>query len=59
VISGPKNDGTCVVDFKTAAGEALAISIPRGETAVIRRFQSGCLMGCSYRRWRGSNLKER
>jgi hypothetical protein len=28
-----------VVEFKTAAGEALAISIPRTETAVIRHFQ--------------------
>jgi hypothetical protein len=29
MIFGPKNDGTYVVEFKTAAGEALAISIPR------------------------------
>jgi hypothetical protein len=28
-----------VVEFRTAEGEALAISIPRGETAVIRHFQ--------------------
>jgi hypothetical protein len=35
MIYGPKNDGTYVVEFKTAAGEALAISIPRTETAVI------------------------
>jgi hypothetical protein len=39
MIYGPKNDGTYVVEFKTAAGEALAISIPRTETAVIRHFQ--------------------
>src|SRR5215831_9625319 len=37
MIFGPKNDGT-YVEFKTAAGEALAISIPRTE-AVIRHFQ--------------------
>jgi bifunctional non-homologous end joining protein LigD len=36
---GPKADGTYVIGFKTAAGEALAISIPRTETAVIRHFQ--------------------
>jgi hypothetical protein len=36
IIYGPKSDGTYV---RTAAGEALAISIPRTETAVIRHFQ--------------------
>jgi hypothetical protein len=39
MIYGLKTDGTYVVEFKTAAGEALAISIPRTETAVIRHFQ--------------------
>ena len=39
MIYGPKNDGTFVVEFRTAAGEALAISIPRTEAAVIRHFQ--------------------
>ena len=39
MIYGPKDDGTYVVAFRTAAGEALAISIPRTETAVIRHFQ--------------------
>jgi hypothetical protein len=34
-----KNDGTYIVEFRTAAGEALAISIPRTEAAVIRHFQ--------------------
>jgi hypothetical protein len=28
MIFGPQNDGTYVVEFRTAAGEALAISIP-------------------------------
>jgi len=28
-----------IVEFKTAAGEALAISIPRAEASVIRHFQ--------------------
>ena len=36
MIYGPKNDGTYVVEFRTAAGEALAISIPGGEARVIR-----------------------
>jgi hypothetical protein len=36
---GP-TDGTYVVEFRTAAGEALAISIPRTEAAVIRHFQA-------------------
>jgi hypothetical protein len=29
MIYGPKQDGTYVLEFKTAAGETLAISIPR------------------------------
>jgi len=33
------DDGTYIVEFKTAAGEALAISIPRTEAGVIRHFQ--------------------
>jgi hypothetical protein len=39
MIYGPKNDGTYVVKFRTAAGEALAISIPRTEASVVRHFQ--------------------
>ena len=39
MIYGPKSDGTYVVEFKTAAGEALAISVPRGETRVLKHFQ--------------------
>ena len=39
VIYGPKNDGTYIVEFRTADGEALAISIPGGEARVIRHFQ--------------------
>jgi len=34
-----KDDGTYIVEFRTAAGEALAISIPRGEASVVRYFQ--------------------
>jgi hypothetical protein len=39
MIFGPKDDGTYLVEFRTAEGESLAISIPRTETAVIRHFQ--------------------
>ena len=39
MIYGPKNDGTYIVEFKTADGEALAISVPRNETAVLKHFQ--------------------
>jgi hypothetical protein len=39
MIFGPKNDGTYVIEFRTDAGETLAISIPRGQTAVIKHFQ--------------------
>ena len=39
MIYGPKEDGTYIVEFITAASETLAISIPRTETAVIRHFQ--------------------
>src|SRR5262249_16323542 len=39
LIYGPKDDGTYIVEFRTATGEALAISIPRSEASVIRHFQ--------------------
>jgi len=39
MIFGPKADGTYVVEFRTAAGEVMAISIPRTEAAVVRYFQ--------------------
>jgi hypothetical protein len=39
MIYGPKDDGTYVVEFRTAAGEALAISIPQSEASVVRYFQ--------------------
>jgi hypothetical protein len=40
MIYGPKTDGTYIVEFRTADGEPLAISIPRTETAVIKHFQA-------------------
>jgi hypothetical protein len=39
MIYGPRTDGTYIVEFKTAEGEALAISFPASEGAVIRHFQ--------------------
>ncbi len=38
-LQSTKSDGTYIVEFKTAEGEALAISIPVGETAVLKHFQ--------------------
>jgi hypothetical protein len=40
MIYGPKDDCTYIVEFRTAEGEALAISIPQTEAAVIRHFQA-------------------
>jgi ABC-type uncharacterized transport system substrate-binding protein len=34
MIYGPKTDGTYVVEFRTAQGAVLAISIPRSEAAL-------------------------
>jgi hypothetical protein len=39
-IYGPKDDCTYIVEFRTAEGNALAISIPQTEAAVIRHFQA-------------------
>jgi hypothetical protein len=39
IIFAPRGDGTYVVEFRTAAGETLAISIPQNETAAIEHFQ--------------------
>ena len=39
MIFGPKYDGTFVVEFRTAKGDELAITIPRNESAVIRHFK--------------------
>jgi hypothetical protein len=39
MIFGPKADGTYVIEFRPAKGEVLAISVPRGETAVLQHFQ--------------------
>ena len=39
MIYGPKPNGTYVVEFKIADGEALAISVPASETRVLKYFQ--------------------
>jgi hypothetical protein len=52
MIYGPKTDGTYVVEFKTAEGEVLAISIPRTEAAVVRHFQERMPYRCSCRTFR-------
>jgi len=38
MIYGPKPDGTYIVEFKTTDGEALAISVPAGETSRAEIF---------------------
>ena len=40
LIYGPKDDGTYVVEFRTADGDALAISIPRTEAHVMSIFST-------------------
>ena len=51
MIYGPKHDGTYVVEFRTAAGEALAISIPARRSTgdpvfsganAVRIVRAGC-----------------
>jgi hypothetical protein len=39
MIYGPKDDGTYVVEFMTADGEVLSISIPRTEADIMKHFQ--------------------
>ena len=39
-ILGPDDMGVMVVDFKTAKGQCLTISVPRGETAVLKYLQA-------------------
>jgi hypothetical protein len=39
MIYGPRDDGSYLVEFRTAEGDVLAISVPKSETAVIEHFQ--------------------
>jgi len=38
MIYGPKSDGTYIIEFRMADGESLAISVPAGETRVLKHF---------------------
>src|SRR5262249_1502645 len=38
--SRPREDGTYVVEFRTAAGERLAISVPETKATVLKHFQA-------------------
>ena len=52
MIYGPKPDGTYIVEFKTADGEALAIGMPAGETPVLKNIsKSECRTVCSCRKF--------
>jgi hypothetical protein len=50
MIYGPKNDGSYLVEFRIADGEALVISVPAGETRVLKYFQERMPTGFSCRR---------
>ena len=39
-ILGPRDDGTYIVEFRTAAGERLAISVPETKATVLKHFQA-------------------
>jgi len=53
MIYGPKSDGTYIIEFRMADGESLAISVPAGETRVLKHFQArACLTGWSCRAFR-------
>ena len=39
-ILGPRDDGTYVVEFRTAEGKKLAITVPRTKAAVLKHFQA-------------------
>ena len=40
MIYGPKSDGTYIIEFRMADDESLAISVPAGETRVLKHFQA-------------------
>jgi hypothetical protein len=40
MIYGPKPDGTYVVEFETADGDSLAISVPASKSRVLKHFQA-------------------
>jgi hypothetical protein len=40
MIYCPKAGGIYLVEFRTANGQSLAISVPSGKTALLRHFQA-------------------
>jgi hypothetical protein len=56
-ITSPKNDGTYAVEFKTATGQLLAISVPAGEKTLCSSISKhGCLTAWSCLRSRCHRL---
>src|SRR6516225_10520603 len=51
MIFGPKRDGTYVVEFRTSDGETLAISVPVGETRVLKHFSGTHALRAFRSRW--------
>ena len=51
MIYGPKNDGTYIVEFKTADGEALAISVPRLPSRLAAPVDALRRQGCVRPLW--------
>jgi hypothetical protein len=49
MVYGPKSDGTYIIEFRMADGESLAISVPAGETRVLKHFQARMPYGSSCR----------
>jgi hypothetical protein len=49
MIYGPKSDGTYIVEFRIANGEALAISVPVERHACSNTSRNECRMGYSCR----------
>ena len=40
MIYGPNSDGAYIIEFRLADGDSLAISVPAGETRVLKHFQA-------------------
>jgi hypothetical protein len=60
-IFGPKTDGTYIVEFRTAAGDSLAITIRGSEAAAIRYFQERAIRParhCIVSLWRTERIKK-
>jgi hypothetical protein len=40
MIHGPRDDGTYIIEFRTAEGASLTITVPRADAAVIKHLQA-------------------